>query len=894
VTPSHRTPWTAALVPGRYRDAVVGDALEEMVRRGGTSRLGNRLWIHGFLVRAAAAAWWQRLSARSAPVHGASRSLVKTASSPSILRSVMRGLGDASSDTRHALRQLRRSPWFTTVATLSLALGIGANIAIFSVMDAMLLRSLPVADPQQLVEFVQVTPDGAKMTNLRYPVFEFFRDDHRTLSDLFAFWSRSAVFRTGSGSRRITAHTVSGSFFPALGVSPILGRPIGRGDDRPSAAPVVLLSYSFWSRQYGRDPAVLGSTVRIDGQPAMVIGVMPAGFFGVDRSRAPDAWVPLSSSLEPGYVWLLGRLKPGFTVAQARAELEPLFRRALDADGYDDFESQQLEVNRATAGTSGLRWSYWEYSSTLRIVLGLTGLVLLIACVNLATLLTARSAARTREIGIRLAIGAGRWRTARQWITENLLLAVLGGALGLLVAAWGHRLLVQFLTNDTVSGPLDFRLDLRLLGAALAISLTTGLVFSIVPSLYAARGDPLSPIRGATRSGCTRRLPVGRALLTVQTALSLILLVGAGLFVRNLRKLSLSDMGFPPGNLALMTVDPSPSPTLRDPQVFWTLMLDRVRSLPEVRSASLAAHSVLGTGWNKAVWVNGAPKTTVLFNYVGRGFFETLGIPLQIGRAFGTDDEETTAGVVVVNEAFVRSFFGSANPLGARVRDRGPDVDGGYEIVGVVGDTRAGGPRQVPRPMLFQPIYHAAPDRALVLHVRTSAESAAALASIREEILSIDTDVVVYRVSTLTDLVTRQLGRDRMFATLAVLFGLLALLLVSIGLYGLMAWNVELRRHEIGTRMALGARPVDVARPILRDALLMTLLGAVLGAPAAYTAARLIRGTLFGIEPYDPVTLVGAVALLLTVTVVAAWIPSRRAARIDPMASLRVENGAGR
>ncbi|MGD8277421.1 MAG: ABC transporter permease [Gemmatimonadota bacterium] len=804
--------------------------------------------------------------------------------------SVLRGLADVTSDIRYGFRQLRRSPGFAAVAVLSLALGIGANVAIFSVMDAMLLRSLPVTDPEALVEFVHVTPDGGKMTNLVYPVYERFRDDQTVLSGLFAFDSRSAVLRTRSGPERFTAHAVSGSFFPTLGVGPVLGRSIGPEDDRSGAEPVVVLSHAFWSRQYGRDPAVVGTTIQVDGRPVPVIGVMPPGFFGVDRSRVPDLWVPLSSGPEPWYVWLLGRLKPGVTVTRARAALEPVFQRALESSGESDFRLQRLEVNRAIAGTSGLRWTYWEYSSTLRIVLGLTGLVLLIACVNLATLLTARSAARTREIGIRLAIGAGRWRTVRQWITENLLLSILGGGLGLVVAAWGHRLLVRFLASDVPGGPLDFRLDGRLLGAALAISLGTGLLFGVVPSLYAARGDPLTPIRGVTRSGSTRRMPVARAMLTLQAALSLVLLVGAGLFVRNLRSLSLSDPGFPRSNLVLMAVDPSTSPTLTDTLAFWRQVLDRVTSLPEVRSASLAANSVLASGSNKQVWVDGSRQGRVLFNYVGPDFFETLGIPLRMGREFAAPDRSTGADVVVVNEAFVRLFFGSANPLGAPVGDRGPDLPGGHEIIGVVGDARAGTPRQQPRPMLYQPLYQAAPDRALVLHARTTAESAAVLADIRREILSVDADVVVDRASSVTSVITHQLGRDRMFATLAALFGVLALSLVSIGLYGLMAWNVALRTQEIGTRMALGARPADVARPVLRDAVVLAARGAVIGVPAAYAAARLIRGTLFGIEPWDPLALAAAVALFLVVTIVAAWVPSRRAARTDPMVALSVEN----
>jgi predicted permease len=892
-----RAPWTAVLVPLRYRDAVVGDALEEARRRGGTSRVGTRLWIHGFLIRAAVAAWRQQLSAgwRRPSLSGkrvTTGGLRSDLTSPSgVLRRAPGFAGDVLSDIKYSFRQLRRSPVFAAVAVLSLALGIGANTAIFSVMNAMLLRSLPVTNPEELVEFVHVTPEGGKMTNLHYPVFEHLKDNHDGLSGIFAFYSRSVVFRIQGEARRFTAHTVSGSFFPTLGVNAFLGRSIGPDDDRPGrAAPVVVLSHSFWSRQFGRDPAVLGTTVQVDGKPLTVIGVMPPQFFGVDRARIPDVWIPLSLNPTPPYAWVIGRLKPGIPIPQVRAELEPTFQHALESLGYDRFQLQKLEVNRAAAGTSGLRWIYWEYSNTLKIVLGLTGLMLFIACVNLASLLTARSAARTHEIGVRLAVGAARGRIVRQWITENLLLAILGGGLGLVVATWGHQLLLTFLMSNAPTEPLDFRLDGRLLGMTFVISMATGLVFGLVPAVHAARGNPLSPIKGAAQSGSAPRMPIAKAMLTVQVALSLVLLIGAGLFVRSLRKLSLSDLGFPRANLVLMTVDPSLSPSIRDWPLFWRQMTDRVVSLPDVRSASFAGNVVFGSGgWSKAVWVSGFPKTQVDFNLVGPGFFETVGIPLLTGREFGEQDQANAPSVAVVNEAFVRKFFGDENPLGKRLDDRGPELGGRYEIVGVVADAKNARLRETPYPMVFQALYQAPTDRQLVLHARTVSEPAVVVPVIRREISAVDPDVVVDRATTLADVAAGQLGTDRMFATLAGLFGLLAVSLVSIGLYGLLAYNVERRTHEIGTRIALGARPVDVARPVLREVLLLAAGGVFLGVPAGLAATRLIRSTLFGIEPYDPLALISAAALILVVTLLAAWIPARRATKTDPMVALRYE-----
>lgn len=471
-------------------------------------------------------------------------------------------------DLRYAARTLARTPAFSAVAVLSLALGIGANTALFSLMDVMLLRALPVKSPQELVEFVRATPDGSRMTNLPYAVFEYFCRDHSALSDVFAISPSSPVLRTGGISERARAHEVSGSYFPALGVQALMGRTIGPDDDRAGAAArVAVISYAFWSRQFGRDSSALNADVRLSGERFTVVGIMPPEFFGVDRGSVPDLWVPLAADPNPAEPWVLGRLRLGVSVERARAQLEPVFRQALESlrDSFklspererQAFLAQRLLVNRATEGTSVVRGTYWEYSSTLKILIGLTGLVLLIACANLANLLMARSAARSREIGIRLALGAGRWRLVRQLMTENLLLSLAGGALGLLVAGWGHRLLLGFLARDPLGVALDFRLDHRLLGFGLALSVATGLLFGLMPAIRATRADMSGAIHTAGGQRGPWNLPLAKGLLAVQIGLSMVLLIGAGLAARSLRNLGAADLGLARENLLLMEVRPT-------------------------------------------------------------------------------------------------------------------------------------------------------------------------------------------------------------------------------------------------------------------------------------------------------------------------------------------------
>ena len=809
----------------------------------------------------------------------------------------------AARDVSYAVRILRRRPVFAVVAVLTLALGIGANTAMFSVMDVMLLRALPVKNPQELVEFIRWHPDGSMMTNLPYEVFQHLRENTTALSGIFALTSDSRVFRAGAGSERSTVHEVSGSFFSTLGVNALLGRTIDPNDDLPNAEHhVVVLSYPFWSRRFGRDPSVVGATVRVNGAPCTVIGVMPADFFGVDRSRLPDMWAPLGS--DPGQVWVLGRLKPGVSIPQARAQLEPFFQRALESlrDGMKDwpaherdaFLAEKLLVHRATTGTSGLRWYYWEYSNTLKIILGMTGLVLLIACVNLANLLLARSAARSQEIGIRMAIGAGRRRILRQLLTENLVLALSGGVVGLLVAAGGHRLLVTFLTGNLERVSLDFRLSGRLLGFSFAMSILTGLLSGELPALRAAREGFLPAMHGKLQLRGATRLPLARKLLTAQVALSLMLLVGAGLFVRSLRNLATTDLGLARENLVLMSVDPSLSKSIRDRREFWIQLTERLTALPGVRSVSLAGDAVFGYGgWNTTIWIrqpDGAEHDThVPMNVVGPGFFETVQIPLLTGREFGRQDQGKSPPVAVVNRTFARRFFAGENPVGKRFGNSGAGSSSQIEIVGIIGDAKYGDLREQPRPMVYLPLFQHLEERSYQVHVRTSGDPAAAIAAIRREIEAIDQDISIDRVRTIKEVIHSLLQHDRMFAFLASVFGLLALLLTSIGIYGVVAYQVTRRTGEIGIRMALGAQRTDVLWMVMRETLLVLAVGSAVGLPAAIAAAQVLRSLLYGLGPSDLPAIIWATATLAVAGALAGFLPARRAASLSPMDALRCE-----
>jgi len=802
-------------------------------------------------------------------------------------------------DLRYGVRTLAKTRAFSLVAILSLALGIGVNAALFSLADAMLLRALPVRNPQQLVEFVRAG-DGSLCTNLPRPVFQRFRQDRDLLSDVFAIDESTLALGAGGVTEPATAHVVSGSFFPALGVQPLIGRTIGPNDDLAGAAhQVAVLSYPFWSRRFGRDPSILGATVRLSGEPVTVIGIMPPQFFGLDRGRVPDLWIPLAAEREAGDLWVLGRLRPGISIARARLQLSPLFHQALEDElqsssrGWDRkaFLSSRLLVNRATQGTSGVRWDYWDYSNTLKILIGLTALVLLIACANLANLLMARSAARSREIGIRLAVGAGRWRLVRQLMTESLLLSLTGGALGLLAAGWGHRLVLGFLVDEPSGVALDFQLDYRLLAFCLALSVATGLLFGLMPALRATRAETSGVIYQAGRQRGAWNMPVAKGLLAFQIGLSMMLLIGAGLFARSLRNLAAADLGFAREDLTMMDVGAA-GKTPQARRRFWKELTGRVARLPGVRSVALAGDAVFGNGgWNQTVWIErpGQPaqKADVSDNLVSPGFFATTGIPVLSGREFSEQDRENAPLVALVNQTFARRFFANENPLGRRFGSDGPASGDRYQIAGVVGDAKYGSVRERPRAMVFYPMWQEPARTGMVLHLRTAGPPAAVNAAIQRQIEALDGDAMIGAIRTLPQVLHGELREDRMFATLAGFFALLALALGAIGIYGIVAYRVERRTAEIGIRVALGAQKGAVLWLIMREMLMLLVAGSAIGVPGALLVARLVKSQLFGLDPWDPLTIVSATTVLFAAGVLAGFVPASRAASLQPTQALR-------
>jgi predicted permease len=665
---------------------------------------------------------------------------------------------------------------------------------------------------------------------------------------------------------------------------------------------VAVLSYGFWGRQFGRDPSIVGRSVRLSDEPYMIVGVMPAEFFGIDRASVPDLWVPFAREPNTRFAWVIGRLRPGVTVEGARAALEPVFKRSLESlarwfvrstdQERKSFMAQRLLVNRATEGTSIVRWSYWSYHNTLKILLALTGLVLVIACVNLANLLMARSAGRSREIGIRLAVGAGRWRVARQLMTENLLLSLAGAALGVAAAGWGHRLLLGYLMRDPAGAALDYQLDLRLIGFGLLAAVATSILFGLLPAIRATRMDLSSAIRAGGHGGGKLNLPVAKVMLAAEIGLSMVLLVGAALFARSLRNLGSADLGLAREDLLLVDVRPS----TRAPDArwrFWDDVSTRIAALPGVRSVAVAGDAVFGNGgWRQTVWIERPGQEpqwlNVADNLVSAGFFATTGIPLLAGREIGEQDRDGAPPVVVVNRTFAQRAFGDGNPIGRRIGDRGAVWAGRQEIVGVVADAKYGEVREKALPMVFHPMAQGPSRASYVLHVRTAAPKDLGPA-VRREILAADDAALIGELRTVPQILRAQLREDRMFASLAAFFAGLALALGAIGIYGVISYRVARRTAEIGVRVALGAGRGDVVWLVLREAALLLAIGIAVGGPAAVAAARLVKSVLFGLEPLDPPALAAAAILLLAAGCLAGYLPARRAASIEPTDALRAD-----
>ncbi|HLN03009.1 MAG TPA: ABC transporter permease [Bryobacteraceae bacterium] len=814
-------------------------------------------------------------------------------------------------DIRCAFRMMRQNRVFTAVAVLSLALGIGANTAIFSLVDGVLLKSLPVDHPEQLL---QVTFGGEEsFTN---PLWEQLREQQDVFSGVFATSDAGFNLSAGGQEHYATGFLASGDYFRTLGIRPVLGRLLTPVDDHRGCPAVAVLSYGFWQSHYAGDGGVVGRKIVLDGHPFDIIGVAEPGFNGVMVGRRFEIAAPIcveaiergaDSMLDHRSSWwlgIIGRPKPGMGPKQVAARLKTLAPRITQATTPQDWQgelrrrylSKTLDAIPAARGLSFLRDPYGD---ALIILMVVVGVVLFIACANIANLLLARAALRRKEIAVRLAIGAARGRLVRQLLTESLLLSLLGAALGILFANWGSAVLVRYLSARNNPVFLDVSLNLRILGFTAAVAVATGILFGMAPAWRATRVPLNAAIKENARglTGGRARLGFGKMLVAFQVALSLVLLVGAGLLSATFWKLITQDPGFDRNNVLLVQVDFQNAryPKDRLPDAC-DQILAALRALPGVRSASYSSITpIAGSFWNEIIHVDGYtpknPDDALLFmNGVSPEYFQTTGTPILVGRDFSTGDSKNAPPVTIVNETASRRFFHGVNPIGKGYRMESSDGKPGQliEIVGVVKDAKYGEMREPIKPTGYVPSVQTEYFNANTFALRTNGPASSLIAPVKKTFESINKNIYL-EFTTLATQVNESLNRERLLATLSGFFGALALLLAAIGLYGVMSYTVARRRNEIGIRMALGAEQKTIQWMVLREVLFLVGAGLLIGFAAATAATRLLTSMLYGLTPTDPTTLAFAGITLLTVAALAGYLPARRAAKLDPMTTLREE-----
>ncbi len=834
-------------------------------------------------------------------------------------------MGSLVPDVRFALRAIRRSPLFASVAILSLALGIGANTAIFTLMDQIMLRRLPVKAPEQLVMLYQEGPHmGSNMGDRKqsYPIYQDFQKKAAPLSEVLSRVLFEASISVDNRTERVDAEMVSGNYFTMLGVKPAAGRLFNsREDDQVySGHPVAVLSYDYWATRFARDPKVVGRKILVNNYPMTIVGVSGPGFEGLDPAQSPQIRVPIlmEAVLMPEWWWfqaadrrvrwlqVFARLKPGYTAASSRAPLQVLFHQireyeatlpaAKDWSPYDraQFLRGTIQVERAATGYSGLRNSF---STALIVLMSMVGLVLLIACGNVANLLIARAFARQKEIAVRLSLGASRGQLVRQLLVESLVLSAGGGLAGIGLAVAMTRGLLALVPSE--GSPLLIRAepDARILLFALALTLLTSLIFGLLPALRASRPDLWPTLKDVVGSvvGGGGSLLLRKSLVAAQVALSFLLLFGAGLFVRSLQNLKAADTGFRGlDNLVTFQLSPALSgyDDVRTTHLYDEL-LERIRNLPGVTSAGLSAVPVLhGWEWDSTTSVEGhqakdGEDLQAFMNALSPGYFRTMGTPVLEGRDFDRSDIQKDPKVAIVNEAFARHFFGARSAIGRHIgHGNGPGTKIDIEIVGVVGNALYEGPREGLHRQVFVPAWG---NGGVAFYVRAAMGSRSAYAAVRREVKALDPAMPVYEMKTLEAQLDETLTSERLIALLSAGFGMLATLLAMIGLYGVMAFAVGRRTRELGLRMALGAEPGSVIWLIMREVLLLLAIGLAVGIPAGLGLGRLVAAQLYGIKAGDPAIVAWSVALLVGVACAAGWLPARRASRIDPILALRYE-----
>ena len=833
-------------------------------------------------------------------------------------------------DIRYGIRGLLRRKGFAAIAVLTLSLGIGANTAIFTLVNAVMLKSLPVDKPEELVLFSDDTGEGTSVEDspqtgewglFSYASYEYFRNHNQSFQDIAALRSgasRLSVRQTDSqaaAAARASGQLVSGNYFSVLGVRAQRGRVLTPDDDKPNAPPAAVISHRYWEKELNSDPATVGKNFVINGTNFTVVGITPPEFFGERVRRPPDFWLPLAfqpqielrdsylANNQVYFLMLMGRLKPGVGLDQAQATTNLALRQFLtEQAGSKLTEERQKGIQNTYAtlvegkgGISGLRL---VYSKPLQMLLAIVGMILLIACANVGSLLLSRAAARKAEISLRMALGANRWRIIRQLLTESMLLAGLGGICGVLLAQWAVVVLVRLVAREA---PLDTRADLGVLAFTIGVSILAGLLFGLVPAIQASRTNLSSAMKEKTRtrSGFLK-FSLSSLMVVVQIGLSMVLLTGAGLFARSLVKLQSEDIGFDRNNLLLLGIDPRlANYKTTELATLYQQLLDRLGSLPQVKSVSMATYAPLsGTRRSSTVKVPGytpqpGESLDVQDILAGPRYAETLGMPVLRGREIEIRDTASSPQIAVVNSSFAERFFKGVNPIGRSFSFDDESDDGGppLEIVGVVGDIKPRDPHEKPQPTVYRPILQVQDGSAYsaTIHIRTLSDPTPLTSQVRQMINQTDDKLPIFGVTTMDGQLRENLNQERLIAQLVSFFGALALILACIGLYGVMAHDVARRTNEIGIRMALGARGGNIALMILRETFFLVLAGLVIGVPAAVLGARLISSQLFGVSPTEPLTLIGAAVILTLVALLAGYVPARRASRVNPLSALRYE-----